>query len=102
MPRLPHNRRPPRTKWHRQKKSTRKNAPVVIKTTARAAKPRLTERTINAKNLTSEKMKKEPDAEYIEAIEKGFPDDGMPAFKGKLTDQEIKDVVAYIRKELQK
>ena len=32
----------------------------------------------------------------------GFPEDGMPAFKGKLTDQEIKDVVAYIRKELQK
>ena len=57
---------------------------------------------INAKNLTSDKMKKEPDSEYIEAIEKGFPDDGMPAFKGKLTEQEIKDVVAYIRKELQK
>lgn len=56
---------------------------------------------INAENLTSDKMKKEPDSEYIEAIEKGFPDDGMPAFKGKLTEQEIKDVVAYIRKDLQ-
>ena len=58
--------------------------------------------TINAENLTTDKMKKEPDAEYIEHITDGIPDEGMPAFKGKLTEQEIKDVVAYIRKELQK
>ncbi len=35
-------------------------------------------------------------------IEKGIPDEGMPAFKGKLTDQQIKDVVNYIRTELQR
>lgn len=58
--------------------------------------------TINAENLTTDKMKKEPDSEYIEAIEKGFPDDGMPAFKGKLTDEEIKAIIKYIRTELQK
>ncbi|MEO6590471.1 MAG: cytochrome c [Pyrinomonadaceae bacterium] len=57
---------------------------------------------INAKSLISQNAKKDPDSEVIEAIEKGFPEDGMPAFKGKLTDTEIKDVVAYIRKELQK
>ena len=57
---------------------------------------------INAENLTTEKQKKESDKDYIEAIEKGFPEDGMPGFKGKLTPQEIKDVVAYIRKEIQK
>lgn len=57
---------------------------------------------INAEDLTTEKQKKESDKDYIEAIEKGFPEDGMPAFKGKLTTQEIKDVVAYIRKEIQK
>jgi mono/diheme cytochrome c family protein len=58
--------------------------------------------TINAENLTSDKMKKEPDAELIEHIEEGVPSEGMPAFKGKLTDQEIKDLVAFIRKEFQK
>ncbi len=57
--------------------------------------------TINAENLTSDKMKKEPDAEYIEHITDGIPGEGMPAFKGKLTEQEIKDVVVFIRKELQ-
>ena len=57
---------------------------------------------INAENLTTDKMKKMADAKYINYIEKGIPDEGMPAFKGKLTDQQIKDVVNYIRKELQK
>ena len=58
-------------------------------------------KTINADNLTTDKMKKMADAKYISYIENGVPDEGMPAFKGKLTDQQIKDVVNYIRKEIQ-
>jgi mono/diheme cytochrome c family protein len=57
---------------------------------------------IKAPDLTSEKFKKEPDTEFVEAIEKGFPDDGMPAFKGKIADQEIKDLVKLIRRDIQK
>jgi mono/diheme cytochrome c family protein len=57
---------------------------------------------INAPNLTSDKKKKDPDSEFIEAIEKGFPDDGMPAFKGKISDQEIKNLVKLIRRDFQK
>lgn len=57
---------------------------------------------INAENLTSDKMKKMDDAKYIDYIENGIKDEGMPAFKGKLTDQEIKDIVKFIRKEFQK
>lgn len=57
---------------------------------------------INAENLTTDKMKKMDDAKYIDYIENGIKDEGMPAFKGKLTDQEIKDVVKFIRKEFQK
>ena len=59
-------------------------------------------RKIKAPNFTSDKLKKEPDAEFIEAIEKGFPDDGMPGFKGKISDDEIKNLVKLIRKEFQK
>ncbi len=59
-------------------------------------------KTINADNLTTDKMKNMPDAKYISYIENGIPDEGMPAFKGKLTDQQIKDVVRYIRAEFQK
>lgn len=53
-------------------------------------------------NLTTEKMKKEPDEEYFEYIEDGIPDEGMPAFKDILKEKEIKEVVKYIREELQK
>lgn len=58
-------------------------------------------KTINPDNLTTEKMKNTPDEKYYGYIETGFPEDGMPAFKGKLTDAEIKAVVKYIRKEFQ-
>lgn len=56
---------------------------------------------INADNLTTEKMKNMDDAKYIKYIENGIPDEGMPAFKNKLSDQQIKDVVKYIRTEFQ-
>lgn len=59
-------------------------------------------KTINADNLTTDKMKNMPDAKYISYIENGIPDEGMPAFKGRLSDQQIKDVVRYIRADLQK
>jgi cytochrome c6 len=58
--------------------------------------------TLKAENLTSEKAKKEPDEEFIEHITDGIDGEGMPAFKDKLSPQEIKDVVKYIREELQK
>lgn len=59
-------------------------------------------RTINAENLTTEKMKGEPDEEYIEYMVKGIPDEGMPSFKGEISDDEMKAVVRYIREKLQK
>src|SRR5215213_4405000 len=57
---------------------------------------------INAPNFANDKLKKRPDSEFIEGIEKGFPDDGMPAFKGKISDAEIKNLVKLIRREFQK
>ena len=57
--------------------------------------------TINAENLTTDKMKNMADEKYFKYIENGIPDEGMPAFKGKLTDEQIKNVVKFIRKEFQ-
>lgn len=59
-------------------------------------------KTINAEDLTTDKMKKMSDEKYINYIENGVPSEGMPAFKGKLTEQEIKDMVKFIRAEFQK
>lgn len=57
---------------------------------------------IKAPNFTSERMIKDDDADWIKSIKNGIPDEGMPAFKEKLTEQEIKDLVKLIRKDFQK
>jgi mono/diheme cytochrome c family protein len=57
--------------------------------------------TLNAEDFTEDKMKLMSDAKYIGYIENGVPDEGMPAFKGKLTDDEIKNLVKLIRSEFQ-
>jgi mono/diheme cytochrome c family protein len=57
---------------------------------------------IKAPNFTTDRMKKETDADFIETIENGEKDEGMPSFKGKLTDEEIKNLVKLIRRDFQK
>ncbi len=54
-----------------------------------------------AANFTSDALKKDPDSELIEAIEDGVDGEGMPAFKGKLTDEQIRGLVKFIRTEFQ-
>lgn len=58
-------------------------------------------KTINAENLTSDKMKKMADAKYVDYIKNGIPDEGMPAFKDRLNDEQIRDVIKFIRTEFQ-
>lgn len=58
-------------------------------------------KNINAKDLTSDKMKKRDDDKLFDDIAEGAPDDGMPAFREKLNDGQIRDVIKYIRAELQ-
>lgn len=48
-----------------------------------------------ARDFCSEEVKKETDAEWIAIITKGKSK--MPAYDKKISDAEIKDVVAYIR-----
>jgi mono/diheme cytochrome c family protein len=54
-----------------------------------------------AANFKSEGLKKESDEDLIAEIELGVVDEGMPAFKGTLTDEQIKSLVKFIRKEFQ-
>ncbi len=56
---------------------------------------------IKAPNLTSDRMKGKSDASFIDTIENGAKEDGMPAFKGVISDAEIKNLVKYIRREFQ-
>ncbi len=48
-----------------------------------------------ARDFSSDDVKKETDAEWTEIIVKGK--NKMPSYDKKLTESEVKDVVAYIR-----
>lgn len=55
---------------------------------------------LDAASLISEHMSKHDDAKIIHHITEGVPDEGMPAFEGKLSEAQLRAVVAHIR-ELQ-
>ena len=59
-------------------------------------------KTLDPEDLTSAKVKGFSDEKTIRIIMNGAEDDGMPAFKGKLSEGEMRDVVHFIRVELQK
>lgn len=57
---------------------------------------------LNPDDLTSAKIKGFPDDKILRYIMNGVPDEGMPAFKGKLSEAEMRDVLKFIRVELHK
>ena len=59
-------------------------------------------KTINPDDLTSEKIKNFADEKIYRYILNGIEDEGMPAFKDKLSEAEIREVVRFVRIEIQK
>lgn len=53
-------------------------------------------KTLGAPDLQSDEVQKKTDIQLIDAITNGVSKK-MPAYKGKLTDAQIKDLVGYIR-----
>jgi len=53
-------------------------------------------------DLTSDRKKRLSDDKIIESMVKGIEDDGMPSFKDKLSEAEMREVVRYVRVGLQK
>ena len=54
-------------------------------------------KTINPDDITTAKQKAKTDEKIYSYISDGFPDEGMPAFKDKLTDAEIKSIIKHVR-----
>ncbi|MFN6963957.1 MAG: c-type cytochrome [Pyrinomonadaceae bacterium] len=59
-------------------------------------------KTLNPDNLTDEKRKKLTDEKILAVIHEGIEDEGMPAYKDRLTEAEIREILRYVRTELQK
>lgn len=59
-------------------------------------------KTHNADDLTTAKMIKMDDSKYFKYVKEGIPDEGMPSFKDQLSDDEIRNVVKFIRRDIQK
>lgn len=59
-------------------------------------------RELTVTDLTSEKSKKLDEDKITLAIYNGKPDKGMPAFKDRLSEPQIREVVKYVRSGIQK
>ena len=73
------------------------NCMICHKDTGKGGKVTIDGKSIDADDLTTEKMKKKPDDKVYINISEGAPDDGMPPFKDKMTDEEIKAVIKHVR-----
>ena len=59
-------------------------------------------RKMKPDNLTDDRRKKLSDDKYVKTMVEGVEDEGMPSFKDKMTEAEMREVVKYIRVALQK
>ena len=58
-------------------------------------------KSIDPDDLTADNIKKMDDAKIAKYIHDGIEDEGMPAFKDKLTEAQIREVVRYVRTGIQ-
>ena len=73
------------------------NCMICHKDTGKGGKITLEGKTINPDDLTAEKFKKMTDEKLIGYVVNGVEDEGMPAFKNKLTADQIKSVIGHVR-----
>lgn len=59
-------------------------------------------KSINPDDLTADKIKRMTDDKLYGYVYNGIADEGMPAFKDDLSEAEIREVVRYVRSEIQK
>ena len=77
-----------------------RNCMICHKENGTGGKVTIEGKSIDPPDMTTEKMKAKSDDKFVQYITEGFPDDGMPAFKGKLNEDQIKAIVKHVR-ELQ-
>src|SRR5215208_6196734 len=93
---------PPADLMAQSRKIYMDNCAACHKENGKGGKVTIEGKTINPDDLTSEKIKKFTDEKIYRYILNGIEDEGMPAFKDKLSEAEIREVVRFVRAEIQK
>jgi mono/diheme cytochrome c family protein len=75
----------------------KKNCMICHKETGKGGKVTVEGKELEPQDLTSDKFKKRDDDKLAKNIGDGSPDDGMPAFKKKLSDDQIRTIIKYVR-----
>ncbi|MEK7856692.1 MAG: cytochrome c [Acidobacteriota bacterium] len=96
------NATPPPETLATGKKLYQTNCAACHKEDGTGGKMEIEGKSINPDDLTSAKIKAFPDDKIYGYIYKGIEDEGMPAFKDKLSEAEIREVVRYLRADIQK
>lgn len=73
------------------------NCAICHKDTGTGGKVTIEGKTINPENLTAAKFKKATGEKLIGYVTNGVEDEGMPAFKTKLTEDQRKLVIKHVR-----
>ena len=74
-----------------------KNCMICHKDTGKGGKVTIEGKSIDPDDITTAKMKEKADDKFVGYINEGFPEDGMPAFKDKLTADQVKAIIKHVR-----
>ena len=73
------------------------NCQICHKDNGTGGKVTIQGKNLKPENLTEDKFKKASDEKLMGYIQNGVPDEGMPAFGDKLSDDQVVSIVAHIR-----
>ncbi len=74
------------------------NCAICHRETGKGGKLILDGKHLDPDDLTAEKIKKMTDEKLIGYVTNGVVDEGMPAFKDKLSADQIKQVISHVRR----
>ena len=80
----------------------KQNCAICHKEDGTGGKVTIEGKSLNAEDLTDDEFRKASDEKLIGYVTNGVKDEGMPAFKDKLTEAQIREIVAYLRGGIQK
>ncbi len=84
------------------RKIFKQNCAICHKEDGTGGKVTIEGKSLNADDLTSAKIKAFSDDKIIGYVYNGVEDEGMPSFKDKLSEAQIREVVRYVRAGIQK